>query len=230
MNKLARFTICVVLATLMMLESHFDAQIVYGQEDYISFSDPKNPDELNPLFQWNPGDESSAYIIEDDGKTVTIGTGPKTTSRINIPIKGDFTAQVQVTTNISVNEWASFGVLKDQSELFMRFDRSGCCDSGVNVLQRKTTSSDYSWVLTENGRDQFCCWSMNKNITIFFKIEKRRTLYGLYFSEDGVKWSLFRKNFAMPITGDITLFLGISSYDGGQSSSATFTKLSVIAK
>lgn len=229
MNKTLRLAIYLVLSTIIVLGGHAGTPVVYGQDDWILFNDPKNPDNLNPSFEWIGGDDSSAYLIEGDGETITIGTGPKTTSRVNIPVKGDFVAQIEITANISVDESAFLGVSKDQGELLMRFNNY-YNDAAITAFHRKGKSQDYNRILTEGGREKFCCWPQNEDVTVFFKVEKRKTLYSLYFSSDGVEWKPFRKNFAMPITDNINLVVGVSSYDGGQSSSATFTKLSVVAK
>ena len=197
--------------------------------DLLSFSDPNDPNALNPMLGWQPGNAgANAYDLTLEPGTLTLiaGAGTEQWQLTNsapiivLPVSGDFDVSVKVETSLfEIFQRAGIGVRSSQDpntwvNISRNFHNGISGNQGIMVLGNQQGNSSLLSNIPYTG--EVC----------FLKIERRGPSLSLSYSEDGTNWTVLEGNYVANFVDPVEIFLMASS-TSGQGITAQFSDLSL---
>jgi len=172
----------------------------------IPFGAPDDPLSLNPILGWQPGASiASRYDLGLDPGALTLIAGPNTDQwklvdtapMILLAARGDLEAQVKVVFGPERNyEFVGLGVRSaEDNTTWVRLGRGyyNGQSVGFTMMQRGKVLRD--------GVSPY------SNDTVYFKIERRASLFALSYSVDGNNWVFLTKDSVIEVTDEVQIYL-----------------------
>lgn len=195
----------------------------------LSFTDPNDPNALNPTLVWQPGSAGvNAYDLTLGPESLTLiaggGTdqwqGTNTGPFIVLPVSGDFDVSVRVETSpVEIFQRAGIGVRSSQdintwANISRNYHNAISGGQGIMVLSNQQGNSSLLGNVAYAG--EVC----------FFKIERRGPSLNLSYSEDGTNWIVLEPNYVANFGDPVEIFLMASS-TSGRGLTAQFSEFSL---
>lgn len=203
------------------------AYLAMGSE-YISFSAPDNPEELNPVLGWQPGSSNvNSYDLAMEPGALTLIAGMGTDQWQNTdsaplviyPFEGDFDAQVRVMLSPSGNtaKVAGLGIRAPQNHnTWLRIVRAWV-DDGLTVRAQANQQGN-------SARLNFVTYSGD---TTYLRIERNGPLFTLSYSENGSNWIALVQDHVFEMPDDVEIYLITFSTASNEGALAQFHDFSV---
>ncbi len=198
----------------------------------IPFSVSDNPEALNPVFGWQPGgSQANAYDLTMNPGALTLIAGSGTVQWENrdtaplvaYPVEGNFEAQVKVVFSpVKDYQYAGIGIRSTQSHnSWLRIARSA--DSHVG-------GQSIYIIGDQQGRALRLSSSPYTDDTVWFKVERRGSLFTLSYSTNGNNWIALEKDFVFEMSVDTEIFLIVFSTPSDKGAVAQFYDFKVFPK
>ena len=185
--------------------------------EIIPFGSTGDPGILNGVLSWQQGNSAiNAYETSTQSNTVTLITDGHTDQwaeldtqpLIAYPIEGNFETQVKVVFSPSRgHEFAALGVRSVEDHLtWLRL--------GIGGIPEQLVGLD----IDEQGLSGKVKTSPYPDNTVYFKIERRGSVFDFYYGPDDVNWIPLQRGYVADTPGTMEIFLTVGSWgDGGAS-------------
>lgn len=192
----------------------------------IPFGSADHPDELNPLFGWQPGGSSASNIdLSLVPGALTIIAGPRTKQwdtasslpYITLPIEGDFDVRVKVDVAPTGGvQNAGLGVMSaDSQTTWIRIGRVY-----YQKNQRITAR------VTQKGQNSAGETILYSNNLVYFEIHRRGSVFNVSYSANGTNWNTMLSNAVMEMPTKARIYLYVYS-EGDTGLLANFSELTI---
>lgn len=215
--------------TLVPAAPQASATVTTNDVDRLSFTDPNDPNALNPTFVWQPGSAgANAYDLTLEPGTLTLiaggGTqqwqGTNTSPFIVLPVSGNFDVSVRLETSpVEDFQRAGIGVRSSQ-------DINTWANISRNYHNGISGSQGIMVLSNQQGNSSLLSNAAYAGVVSFFKIERRGPALSLSYSEDGTNWIVLEPNYVANFGDPVEIFLMASS-TSGRGLTAQFSDLSL---
>jgi regulation of enolase protein 1 (concanavalin A-like superfamily) len=193
----------------------------------VPFADSNNPNQLNSLLGWQPGGSSaSGYDLTLNPAWLTVITGKETD-------------QVQGTDTAPLILYKYAGNF--EATVKVEFVSIICCQHagiGVRSIQDHTTwlriaKHEYNGMRAAANQAGTVFWlnyAPYANSIIHFKIERRNSIFNMYYSDNGVNWVTIQKDYIFELPDEVEIYLLVLSAHNNEGIVAKFSDFTVIPK
>jgi len=193
----------------------------------VPFTDINNPAQLNPVLGWQPGGSSAS------GYDLTLNSGWLTV------ITGKETDQVQGTDTAPLILYKYAGNF--ETTVKVEFVSNICCQHagiGVRSIQDHTTwlriaKHEYNGMraaANQAGTVYWLNYAPYANSVIHFKIERRNSIFNMYYSENGINWVTIQKDYIFEMPNEVEIYLLVLSAHNDEGIVAKFSDFTVTQK
>lgn len=201
----------------------------------IPFRSPDNPDTLNPVFGWQPGNsEGNFYTFQSDPYGVTIHAEKGTDQWATVdsaplfyyPIEGNFETQVLV---IPGEPWyQTFAVLGVRSTFdhntWLRIGSVDAVFSGSQLERRIVLDTDNAGAGSKLKTVPYPEW------TIYLKLIRQGDEFSFYYGSDGNTWTPLLTNYKAEMPMKVEIYLAVASWGTEVGMEADFYTFTVLHK